>query len=114
MAKDRGVPKPERLRRKELIIALQESKHNLGCVNSNTSERSRIAGKYALQRRTIMERRLNVQYLAKQQAMTRIVRWYRYWKSIRAIEDPITLEKITHTRYLRLVRNHLPNLSLNL
>jgi len=90
IAKIQGISKCERLKRHELLKILQHQEFinvQLRCQSPKTIN---------VQRRHVLVRecRQNRANKAVLNAVIRIQKWYRYWKSIRELEDPITLDNI--------------------
>ncbi len=88
IAKRQGISKTERMKREELLSALHGRPRN-----------------YTLQRATLIHHRMTIFQKQQLLAATKIAKWWRYWKQIRQMEDPITLDTIHGQPFIFVSKN---------
>lgn len=100
IAKQQGITKTERMRREELLSALQRPLPlgPLGPISKKPRN-------YTVQRATLIHHRMTAVQKKQSSAAKKIAKWWRYWKEIRQIEDPITLEGIDGQPFIFVSKN---------
>lgn len=104
LAKQRGIQKTEKMRRTDLLHALQS-------VSSTSSSqpalyKNRVGNNYTMQRVALMKRKMTAAQKQQKVAAAKILKWWRHWKNIRKLEDPITLDGIQGQPYIFVSKNH--------
>lgn len=98
IAKLQGISKYEKLKRHELLKILQQQDNNIDINNVPTSYSINTRRRHLL----LKQCRQMKENSNKLNATLKIQRWYRYWKSIRSIEDPITLDNIEGRPFIHI------------
>ena len=100
IAKRQGISKTERMRREELLSALQGREPLTLPLTVGKKPKN-----YASQRAALMQHRMTVAQKQQSLAAAKISKWCRYWKEIRQMEDPITLDTIHGQPFIFVSKN---------